>query len=154
MASGKRATIYFEPEIHRALRLTAAASDRSISDMVNDAVKRALAEDAEDLEAFEKRKREPNLDFERAADSFRTQVQLDDETYAAVRRKAYAEHRSISAVVRDALSETLGSKGKKRLTLASFPFIGSGSSRQGKLSPVSERHDEALAEALYDEHHD
>ncbi len=56
--------MYFEPEIHRALRLKAASSDKSISDMVNDAVKLTLAEDAEDLEAFEKRKREPNLDFE------------------------------------------------------------------------------------------
>jgi len=56
--------VYFEPQIHRALRLKAAASDKSISDMVNDAVKLSLAEDAEDLEAFEKRKREPNVDFE------------------------------------------------------------------------------------------
>ena len=64
MSSAKRATVYFEPEIHRALRLKAAASDKSISDMVNDAVKLSLAEDAEDMEAFEKRKREPNLDFE------------------------------------------------------------------------------------------
>ena len=64
MGSAKRATVYFEPEIHRALRLKAAFSDRSISDMVNDAVKLTLAEDAEDLEAFAKRKREPDLDFE------------------------------------------------------------------------------------------
>ena len=64
MGSAKRATVYFEPDIHRALRLKAATSDRSISDMVNDAVKRTLTEDAEDLEAFEKRKREPSLDFE------------------------------------------------------------------------------------------
>jgi hypothetical protein len=64
MSSAKRATVYFEPEIHRALRLKAASSDKSISEMVNDAVKRSLAEDTEDLEAFEKRKREPNLDFE------------------------------------------------------------------------------------------
>jgi hypothetical protein len=64
MSSAKRATVYFKPDIHRALRLKAAASDKSISDMVNDAVKLSLAEDAEDLEAFEKRKREPNLDFE------------------------------------------------------------------------------------------
>ena len=49
MSLPKRATVYFEPEIHRALRLKAAATDRSISDMVNDAVKLALAEDAEDL---------------------------------------------------------------------------------------------------------
>jgi hypothetical protein len=64
MSSAKRATVYFEPEIHRALRLKAAMSDRSISDMVNDAVKLTLAEDAEDLAAFDERKREPNLDFE------------------------------------------------------------------------------------------
>jgi hypothetical protein len=64
MSNAKRATVYFEPEIHRALRLKAVTSDKSISDMVNDAVKLSLAEDAEDLEAFEKRKREPNLDFE------------------------------------------------------------------------------------------
>ena len=62
MSSPKRATVYFEPEIHRALRLKAATSDKSISDMVNDAVKLTLAEDAEDLDAFETRKREPDLD--------------------------------------------------------------------------------------------
>jgi hypothetical protein len=60
----KRATIYFDPEIHRALRLKAAETDRPISDLVNDAVKRALAEDAEDLAAFQDRVREPNVAFE------------------------------------------------------------------------------------------
>jgi len=60
----KRATVYFDPDIHRALRLRAAAADKSISDMVNQAVKLALAEDAQDLAAFHERKREPNLDFE------------------------------------------------------------------------------------------
>jgi hypothetical protein len=64
MSAAKRATVYFEPEIHRALRLKAASSERSISDVVNDAVRLTLAEDAEDLEAFDKRAREPNLDFE------------------------------------------------------------------------------------------
>jgi hypothetical protein len=64
MSSLKRATVYFDPDIHRALRLRAAAADKSISDMVNEAVKLTLAEDAEDLSAFEKRRREPNLDFE------------------------------------------------------------------------------------------
>jgi len=61
----KRATVYFDPEIHRALRLKAAETDRPISDLVNQAVKLALAEDAEDLAAFEDRAREPNLPFER-----------------------------------------------------------------------------------------
>ena len=63
MSLPKRATVYFEPEIHRALRLKAAATDRSISDMVNDAVKLALAEDAEDLAAFEERAQEKSVDF-------------------------------------------------------------------------------------------
>jgi hypothetical protein len=62
--TAKRATVYFDPEIHRALRLKAAASDDSISDIVNRAVRLSLAEDAEDLEAFQRRKREPNMDFE------------------------------------------------------------------------------------------
>ena len=60
----KRSTIYFEPDVHRALRLKAAAMDVSISDVVNEAVKQTLSEDASDLEAFEKRRREPELDFE------------------------------------------------------------------------------------------
>ena len=64
MSSLKRATVYFDPDLHRALRLKAAASDKSVSDMVNEAVKLTLAEDAEDLVAFAKRRREPNLDFE------------------------------------------------------------------------------------------
>ena len=67
----KRATIYFEPEIHRALRLKAAAADRSISDMVNDAVKLALAEDAEDLAAFEERAHEKSVEFETVVRSLR-----------------------------------------------------------------------------------
>jgi hypothetical protein len=60
----KRSTIYFETELHRALRMKAAATDRSVSDVVNDAVRLSLAEDAEDLQAFQKRRREPTLDFE------------------------------------------------------------------------------------------
>ena len=64
MDNSKPATIYFDAEVHQALRLRAAATDRSISDMVNDAVKLALAEDAEDLAAFDKRKSEPSVSFE------------------------------------------------------------------------------------------
>jgi plasmid stability protein len=71
MSLPKRATVYFEPEIHRALRLKAAATDRSISDMVNDAVKLALAEDAEDLAAFEERAHEKSIDFETVVRSLR-----------------------------------------------------------------------------------
>jgi hypothetical protein len=60
----KRATVYFDSQIHRALRLKAAEMDRSISDLVNDAVRLNLAEDEKDLEAFEERANEPNLSFE------------------------------------------------------------------------------------------
>ena len=64
METQKRATVYFEADVHRALRLRAAASDRSISDMVNDAVKVVLAEDAEDLAAFTERNGDKNLSFD------------------------------------------------------------------------------------------
>ena len=53
-----------DPEIHRALKLKAASTDQSISAMVNAAVRRALAEDAEDLEAFEERASEADVDFD------------------------------------------------------------------------------------------
>ncbi|HYX25318.1 MAG TPA: CopG family transcriptional regulator [Thermoanaerobaculia bacterium] len=64
MSEAKRATVYFDAEIHRALRLKAAANDRTVSDLVNDAVRLALVEDAEDIEAFEERASDPVLDFE------------------------------------------------------------------------------------------
>lgn len=60
----KRATVYFEPEIHRALRLKAAELDETISDLVNDAVKASLAEDALDLEVMAVRETEPEMPFE------------------------------------------------------------------------------------------
>jgi len=60
----KRTTIYFDPDLHRALRVKAAETDQSVSDLVNEAVKLSLTEDAEDLEAFEARRHEPNLNFE------------------------------------------------------------------------------------------
>jgi hypothetical protein len=64
MDTPKRATVYFDAEVHRALRLKAAASDQSISDMVNDAVKVVLAEDAEDLAAVAMRRKEKSLSFD------------------------------------------------------------------------------------------
>ena len=67
----KRATVYFDPEIHRALRLKAAEVERSVSDLVNEAVQLALAEDAEDLAAFEERAHEPNLACEEVVNDLR-----------------------------------------------------------------------------------
>jgi len=63
-AKTKRATIYMDPELHRVLRLKAAEVERSISDLVNDAVRRSLFEDARDLAEFELRTAEASLGFE------------------------------------------------------------------------------------------
>lgn len=60
----KRATVYFDPQLHKALRLKAVETSRSVSDLVNEAVKQALAEDAEDLAAFEERQDEPLISYE------------------------------------------------------------------------------------------
>lgn len=64
MSTPKRATVYFDPDVHKALRLRAAANDQSISDMVNEAVRASLAEDATDLATFDKRKRERSVSFD------------------------------------------------------------------------------------------
>ena len=60
----KRSTIYFDSDLHHALRMKSAETARPISDIVNDAVRLALAEDEEDLAAFEQRGAEPVIGFE------------------------------------------------------------------------------------------
>ena len=70
-AAARRATVYFHPEIHRALRIKAAELDQSVSELVNEAVKQTLAEDAEDLAAFEERARERSTSFERVVREMR-----------------------------------------------------------------------------------
>jgi hypothetical protein len=62
--TAKKSTIYFDPQIHKALRMKAAETDSSVSDLVNNAVRLTLSEDAEDFAAFEERASEPNLSFE------------------------------------------------------------------------------------------
>ncbi len=62
--AAKRATIYFEPELHKAIRLKAADTHRTLSDIVNEAVRAALREDQEDLAAFEDRGAEPIISYE------------------------------------------------------------------------------------------
>ena len=59
-----RATVYLDPELHKALRLKAPETSQSLSKLVNDAIKESLAEDAEDIAAFEERAREPLLSYE------------------------------------------------------------------------------------------
>ncbi len=60
----KRAIVYFDPQLHKALRVKAAETECTVSELVNNSVRQSLAEDAEDLAAFEKRRGEPNLAFE------------------------------------------------------------------------------------------
>lgn len=62
--ASKRATVYFDPDLHKAIRLKAAHTHRSVSDIVNDAVRAALRDDQEDLAAFEDRVAEPVVSYE------------------------------------------------------------------------------------------
>jgi len=71
MSELRRATVYLDPEIHRALKLKAASTDQSISEMVNEAIRLSLAEDADDIEAFDERVSEPDIDFDSFVKSLR-----------------------------------------------------------------------------------
>ena len=63
-AQTRRATIYFDPDLHKALRLKAAETSRSVSELVNEAVREALSDDAEDLSAFGERSHEALIRYE------------------------------------------------------------------------------------------
>ena len=71
-----RATIYLDEELHRALKMKAAATDRTISEIVNEAVRRDLAEDADDLAVFEDRASEPVYAFEEVVRMLRERGKL------------------------------------------------------------------------------
>ena len=60
----KRTTIYLDPDLHRALRIKALETERSVSELINEAVRQALTEDEEDLQAFERRAAEPLVSYE------------------------------------------------------------------------------------------
>ena len=68
-----RSTLYLEPALHQALRLKAATAHRSMSEIVNDAIRAALREDEEDLAAFADREREQPLSYE----AFLAQLKAD-----------------------------------------------------------------------------
>jgi predicted transcriptional regulator len=76
MANARRATVYLDPALHRALRMKAAETDQSVSDIINEAVRQALAEDADDLAAFRARAKEPDLDFEAVLKDLRRRGKL------------------------------------------------------------------------------
>ena len=76
MGTLRRATVYLDADLHRALRVKAAETDKSISDLVNAAVRLNLAEDAEDLAAYRSRAKEPNLDLEKVLSDLRRRGKL------------------------------------------------------------------------------
>ncbi len=76
MTKVKRATVYFDPTLHRALRLKAAETEQSVSDLVNAAVRYSLAEDAADLAVFEERAKEPTSHFEAVVKNLRRRGKL------------------------------------------------------------------------------
>ncbi len=71
MASMTRTTVYLQPKVYRALKVKATTTDRSISDLINAAVLEALREDALELEAFQKRAKEPSRPFEKVLEGHR-----------------------------------------------------------------------------------
>lgn len=77
----------------------------------------------------------------------RTQVQLDAETYAAVRQRAFDTRRSISAIIRDTLAAALNVRPAQTATIENFRFVGAARASRRPARPVSVHHDDALAEA-------
>ena len=72
----KRTTVYLEPDLHKALKVKAAETDQSVSELVSGAVRRSLLEDDEDLAVFKRRAREPNLAFETVLKDLRRRGRL------------------------------------------------------------------------------
>lgn len=76
MTASKRATVYFDADLHRVLRLKAAETERSVSDLVNAAVRANLSEDAEDIAVFRARAKEPTLPLEKVLQDLRRRGKL------------------------------------------------------------------------------
>jgi len=70
-ANTKRTTIYLDADLHRAIRLKAVETGHPMSELIQEAIKISLAEDAIDLAAYEERKDEPRLSFEQVAKKLR-----------------------------------------------------------------------------------
>lgn len=64
MSETRRATIYLDPQVHKILKLKSIETEQSISELVNTALLHELAEDQEDLAAFEERRHEPTISYE------------------------------------------------------------------------------------------
>lgn len=71
MPSDTRTTVYLKPKVYRALKVKAATTDRSVSDLVNAAVVESLREDAVDLDACDRRAKEPSRPFEKVLEELK-----------------------------------------------------------------------------------
>ena len=81
----------------------------------------------------------------------RTLIQFDEWTYDKLRQRAFDQKRSMSSVARELIAKGLEPSSRKKYTrIEDFKSVGAGRSRQGRLAPVSVRHDEALAEIYGD----
>jgi hypothetical protein len=79
----------------------------------------------------------------------RALIQLEEDMYDELRRRAFQEKKSISGLIRVMIKKQIELPNRsRRLSIKDFRFVGAGRSRQGTLKPVSERHDEALGEAF------
>jgi predicted CopG family antitoxin len=79
----------------------------------------------------------------------RTQIQLDEEVYELLRQRAFKEKKSIAGVIREIVESDISQSDHDRsFFVKDFTFIGIGRSKQGRLRPVSERHDDVLEEAF------
>ena len=79
----------------------------------------------------------------------RTLIQLDDDVYRALRQRAFREERSIASLVREMVASGLGEHARtRRRTIAQFSSVRAGRSQQDRHAPVSEKHDDALANAF------
>ncbi|MFO7524819.1 MAG: CopG family transcriptional regulator [Ignavibacteriaceae bacterium] len=70
-SEAKRATIYLDPDLHRALKIKAAETSASVSEIIERAVRRELSEDQEDLKAFKERENEDTVSFEKVLDDLK-----------------------------------------------------------------------------------
>ena len=78
----------------------------------------------------------------------RTQLQLEEATYEELRTRAYSRGASVASVIREALAQYLATGRPRLMGIQDFGFVGSGRSQESAFEPISERHDEALAEDL------
>jgi predicted transcriptional regulator len=133
----KRATIYVDEELHRALKIKAAAIDRTISEIVNEAIRRDLAEDADDLAVFEERADEPVRPFEERARALRVRestIPFGLADYRRLEALAKAEGRSPAELMHEAFKEYA----KRRASASRPTSLGAGHSGRGDLSERAE----------------